>query len=1033
MIVNKIRVEGNSIFIKSNPITGLLALTSFTDNSSGESEGRSFTKTFRYSKNGVIFSDWYPLTVSNITTLDVNSKDILVIELQYKKNPVGEPLLTVSSATIDTTDSIQIESEIFKNSMFYQFFGSNSIEVLNWMINVLDKLFQKGLLPNYIDRYNDDGSPDDFLEFWGSVCKFFAFYVVYARKYQKFYESEILLAEFLEQRGLKTTPENTLEQLQELMEKYNREVSKRGTKHIVDKTTEGISFDGEFLRLINYDYTIDEFVFNVNKSEHFGWTLDKSSPLYRGLTIHDNANKFYEQSEQPVDISIYPVIGTVTIAEDETIGKDVFNISANSGIGQLVGNPTDFAIPVDEFMDYEFSFFIKKGDGDDLTVGFNALDQDQESINLLSRSTGLTLNNFLVNKNILRSDKYVYCRFFLYNKLKPVYSYDGVNLKMVDNVHYIIPKITIGAGGSAKVYNVRLVPMALPYSKGFIQVNNFIDSILKNRNNQFDIFDLTRYVKKYLIPYSSHIKISEINQVGDFSQDVYVAPDTFPVLPTVTTSDPEDEESTSARLGGNVTNDGGSPVNEHGIVWGLTSDPTIDDNRVPIGIGSGEFDKIVTGLTSGATIYVRAYAINSVGISYGNEVSLDTVMTVLSINRADSTPTNSNTVEFEVVFSGSVTGVTAANFALAISGLTGASIDSISGSGSTYTVIVNTGTGSGTVGLNMVNDTDLSNEIGNLTFTGQVYLIDKIAPTATITSSPSELTNSTTASFSFSGVDTGGSGLAGFLVSIDGGAFESATSPKVYTGISSGLHSFEVKAVDNAGNIGEPDSFNWEIDTVAPTVVSSNRHIPTDVDIEGLTEVTFRVTFSKPVTGVTASDFELSLTGTAAGTVASVTPVSTSVYDVLVNSVTGIGLLKLILKSTGTGIVDLAGNPISGGYTGGQSYNLISTVGSVSVTSSLAGISVTNITGITGFVLENPVSAGGSETGTHEGFTLSDIIITLDGSPVINGNCSLSVGGVVIACTNIPTSPLVPVVEFNNVTADVSDAIIVAMNTGSCP
>src|SRR4029077_11778066 len=116
--------------------------------------------------------------------------------------------------------------------------------------------------------------------------------------------------------------------------------------------------------------------------------------------------------------------------------------------------------------------------------------------------------------------------------------------------------------------------------------------------------------------------------------------------------------------------------------------------------------------------------------------------TVLSINRVSPTPTNAGSVQWTVTFSENVTGVDVADFALvATGGVTGASIGTVTGSGTTYTVTVNTGTSSGTLGLNLVdNDTIVDGSgnrlggtgAGNGNFTGQVYTIDKVAPSVTI-------------------------------------------------------------------------------------------------------------------------------------------------------------------------------------------------------------------------------------------------------------------------------------------------------------
>lgn len=94
--------------------------------------------------------------------------------------------------------------------------------------------------------------------------------------------------------------------------------------------------------------------------------------------------------------------------------------------------------------------------------------------------------------------------------------------------------------------------------------------------------------------------------------------------PTVTTAAASGLTSTTVTLGGNVTDDGGDTVSERGIVYNTTGAPTTSDNKVLIGSGDGSFSDEITGLSSGTTYYVRAYAINSEGTSYGNEETFAT-------------------------------------------------------------------------------------------------------------------------------------------------------------------------------------------------------------------------------------------------------------------------------------------------------------------------------------------------------------------------------------------------------------------------
>lgn len=105
----------------------------------------------------------------------------------------------------------------------------------------------------------------------------------------------------------------------------------------------------------------------------------------------------------------------------------------------------------------------------------------------------------------------------------------------------------------------------------------------------------------------------------------YPAPSiTLAVAPTVTSSTATNIKSVSATLGGEVTADGGDATIERGIVWATTVNPTIANNKVQIGTGTGTFGNVVTGLPAATTIYYRAYATNSGGTNYGAEFNFTT-------------------------------------------------------------------------------------------------------------------------------------------------------------------------------------------------------------------------------------------------------------------------------------------------------------------------------------------------------------------------------------------------------------------------
>ena len=111
-----------------------------------------------------------------------------------------------------------------------------------------------------------------------------------------------------------------------------------------------------------------------------------------------------------------------------------------------------------------------------------------------------------------------------------------------------------------------------------------------------------------------------------FSAYTNLAVATIPILPTLTTTDIICITSTptTASSGGNITSDGGATVTVRGVCWNTTDSPTTANSKTTDGTGIGIFTSAITGLIPGTTYYVRAYATNSVGTAYGNEVSFTT-------------------------------------------------------------------------------------------------------------------------------------------------------------------------------------------------------------------------------------------------------------------------------------------------------------------------------------------------------------------------------------------------------------------------
>ena len=140
--------------------------------------------------------------------------------------------------------------------------------------------------------------------------------------------------------------------------------------------------------------------------------------------------------------------------------------------------------------------------------------------------------------------------------------------------------------------------------------------------------------------------------------------------------------------------------------------------------------------------------------------------------------------------------------------------------------------------------------------------IDTTAPDTTITSQPLSPSNSTSASFSFTSTETGGT----FLCQMDSGGYSACTSPKSYTGLTAGSHTFYVKATDSAGNTDStPASNTWTIDTTAPSGSAVSINSGASSTTSTSVTLTLLATDSVGVTGYYASEISTTPSATASG------------------------------------------------------------------------------------------------------------------------------------------------------------------------
>ncbi|MDX9748839.1 MAG: FISUMP domain-containing protein [Paludibacter sp.] len=124
-------------------------------------------------------------------------------------------------------------------------------------------------------------------------------------------------------------------------------------------------------------------------------------------------------------------------------------------------------------------------------------------------------------------------------------------------------------------------------------------------------------------------------------------------LPTLSTSSITSITTSSASSGGNITSDGGASVTARGVVWSTSQNPTVSlSTKSNNGTGTGSFTSSISGLSASTTYFIRAYATNSMGTAYGNQISFTTttpistpvLTTVVVSNITTSTASSGGTI-----------------------------------------------------------------------------------------------------------------------------------------------------------------------------------------------------------------------------------------------------------------------------------------------------------------------------------------------------------------------------------------------------
>jgi len=521
IIENKVTAEGDVLIIKPEvPVVGLVSLLNFVDTTVNESATDYFLKEFRYSVDaGITFSSWIELTLPNIQSVSISKENQFVIEYRYTR--VGNaPEVELEFEDILVSGEIEeLPYPIYKSIYFDDFFNVNDINVYGWALNVLEKLYMKGILPEYMTRGQKTTviTEDlDFLSLWGTITHYFAILVYFARQFRDITQHQKLVESFLLNKGLEVGNAD-IEEVLLLFYSYIEEIGKRGSYQITDKKVDGYTIDGELIRLINYEDP-DEFILAHLKPEEIGWCVGISSPVWNGTENIKNLIKGYEFTKEVVDLNKYPLINPSYISID---GDDMLiqNVPVGSTSGIYQDGDSTKMLNVNKNLDYEVSFMCKLGvAGTKVTFGIKGYDESGNNVNLLRATDGVSSNNFFTTQTFKTLSNYYWVRGIIYNQNENVNTNktmfpNGVHLKFDPNTNIkkIVPNIlldnTTGASSnSARFYNIKIRPLKTPLTRGQLGMKNIILGYFTNNNLTYSLNKVENKIKNSLLPANSFFK-----------------------------------------------------------------------------------------------------------------------------------------------------------------------------------------------------------------------------------------------------------------------------------------------------------------------------------------------------------------------------------------------------------------------------------------------------------------------------------------------------------------------------------------------
>lgn len=496
--------EGDTLVVKpSTPVLGLTKILSAPvlaeehDDPSG-----LFVVTVRVSLDeGLNWQGPFELSTLYSQNLGFKKNHYTVFEFTIAKKGTGASYFE----GIDFEDSLQYSLpsvpefyEDIKNSLQVPYYNHTAIQ---WALNVLDKMYRKGIVPSFIKRNdNHNWSDEDYINLWWSFLYPMALRIAFSNEFSDLLWNPVLLQRYLEQRGMILGNISGLDELYYLMSFFYDEMARRGTLSVFDtdrKVGEMDGVRGELARLIDMKNGSELFLGLINSYEN-GWWLGKSSPCnYENSDIYENYKLGYENTITSLDN--YPLEG-----EDVWIQNGNICIEPVSAAAAGIGG--DFSsgklIPVSK--DREYAIIVKFDLNITMGVDFGVKGYDSVGNQINFIDSGGSAQNSFRSGNV-REGGHCFIGYIRNNSCTILGTPDGTSRVLrfpsTGDISYIVPQFKVSRDGeicTITEFQVCLLRPKFIYLESTF--NKVYGMLIKNKNMNLTDEEVEKIIKTKLLP-----------------------------------------------------------------------------------------------------------------------------------------------------------------------------------------------------------------------------------------------------------------------------------------------------------------------------------------------------------------------------------------------------------------------------------------------------------------------------------------------------------------------------------------------------